>query len=178
MSDSNEKKQTWLLLMAGHVVENGLAGASLRPLAKAAGTSDRMLIYHFGSKDGLIDALLRCLAERFTQALDAALPPGHAPNRAACLAEITALMRQPQAAAFAHVWLDILAEAARGTTVFQTTAAAIIEGFLDWIVGRLPEDDPDPATGAAVILAHIEGALVLTAAGRPDVAERVENTLF
>ena len=28
--------------------EHGLAGLSLRPLAKALGTSDRMLVYYFG----------------------------------------------------------------------------------------------------------------------------------
>lgn len=37
-----------------YVLEHGLIGLSLRPLAAALGTSDRMLIYHFGSKDALI----------------------------------------------------------------------------------------------------------------------------
>ena len=32
-----------------HALEHGLIGLSLRPLAAAIGTSDRMLIYHFGS---------------------------------------------------------------------------------------------------------------------------------
>ena len=41
-----------------YVLEHGLIGLSLRPLAAALGTSDRMLIYHFGSKDELIAAVL------------------------------------------------------------------------------------------------------------------------
>ena len=41
-----------------HVLEEGLIGLSLRPLAKAVGTSDRMLIYHFGSRDGLVAAVV------------------------------------------------------------------------------------------------------------------------
>ena len=36
----------------------GLIGLSLRPLARAVGTSDRMLIYHFGSRDGLVAAVI------------------------------------------------------------------------------------------------------------------------
>ena len=36
----------------------GLIGLSLRPLAKAVGTSDRMLIYHFGSRAGLVAAII------------------------------------------------------------------------------------------------------------------------
>ena len=69
-------RETLLPMLAAHVMEHGLGTASLRPLAKAAGTSDRMLIYHFGSKEGLIDALLRHLAGGFVAGLEAALPPG------------------------------------------------------------------------------------------------------
>lgn len=37
-----------------HVARHGLADLSLRALAEAIGTSHRMLIYHFGSKEGLL----------------------------------------------------------------------------------------------------------------------------
>lgn len=40
------------------VLEHGLAGLSLRPLAAATGTSPRVLLYLFGSKDGLVRELL------------------------------------------------------------------------------------------------------------------------
>ena len=49
-------KDSLLPLLTAHVLAHGLGGASLRPLAKAAGTSDRMLIYHFGTKEALIRA--------------------------------------------------------------------------------------------------------------------------
>ena len=42
-----------------YVLEAGLIGLSLRPLAAAIGTSDRMLNYHFGSKDELVASVLR-----------------------------------------------------------------------------------------------------------------------
>lgn len=42
-----------------YVLGAGLIGLSLRPLAAAIGTSDRMLNYHFGSKDELIASVLR-----------------------------------------------------------------------------------------------------------------------
>ena len=38
--------------------EHGLVGMSLRPLAQAVGSSPRVLLYLFGSKDGLVRALL------------------------------------------------------------------------------------------------------------------------
>ena len=40
--------------MIEHVRHSGIADQSLRSLAEAIGTSHRMLIYHFGSREGLI----------------------------------------------------------------------------------------------------------------------------
>jgi AcrR family transcriptional regulator len=41
-----------------YVLAHGMADVSLRPLASAVGSSPRVLLYLFGSKDGLIQALL------------------------------------------------------------------------------------------------------------------------
>lgn len=41
-----------------YVLANGLADVSLRPLATAIGSSPRVLLYLFGSKDGLVRTLL------------------------------------------------------------------------------------------------------------------------
>lgn len=42
-----------------HVRANGLGDTSLRELAAALGTSHRMLLYHFGSRDALVAELVR-----------------------------------------------------------------------------------------------------------------------
>jgi AcrR family transcriptional regulator len=42
-----------------HFTADGLADQSLRRIAEAIGTSHRMLLYHFGSKDGLLLAVVR-----------------------------------------------------------------------------------------------------------------------
>jgi len=41
-----------------YVLEHGLSGLSLRPLATAIGSSPRVLLFLFGSKDGLVRAVL------------------------------------------------------------------------------------------------------------------------
>ncbi|MFF7215120.1 TetR family transcriptional regulator [Streptomyces sp. NPDC008238] len=43
---------------------HGLADLSLRPMAKALGTSDRMLLYYFGSKERLVAEALALDADR------------------------------------------------------------------------------------------------------------------
>jgi AcrR family transcriptional regulator len=41
-----------------YFLQHGVANLSLRPLAQAVGTSARMLVHHFGSKEGLITAVM------------------------------------------------------------------------------------------------------------------------
>jgi AcrR family transcriptional regulator len=56
-----------------HVLEHGLIGLSLRPVAAAVGTSDRMLIYHFTSRDALVSAVVARATERAVREV-AAIP--------------------------------------------------------------------------------------------------------
>jgi AcrR family transcriptional regulator len=52
------RREELLELAYAYVLRNGMAGMSLRPLAEAVGSSPRVLLYLFGSKDGLVRALL------------------------------------------------------------------------------------------------------------------------
>jgi AcrR family transcriptional regulator len=58
-----DAKATLLASAIAHLAEHGLGGATLRSIASAIGTSHRMLIYHFGSRDGLLLAIVRRVEE-------------------------------------------------------------------------------------------------------------------
>jgi AcrR family transcriptional regulator len=47
-----------------YVMSHGAADLTLRPLAKALKTNARMLVYHFGSREGLMREILAGLRER------------------------------------------------------------------------------------------------------------------
>ena len=47
-----------------YVLSHGVADLTLRPLAKTLGTNARMLVYHFGSREGLMREILAGLRER------------------------------------------------------------------------------------------------------------------
>lgn len=74
MAKDPERREAWTGPATDYVLEHGLIGLSLRPLAKALGTSDRMLLYHFGTKDDLVAAVLLESNDRAVAAI-AALPP-------------------------------------------------------------------------------------------------------
>lgn len=164
-------RESLLPLLAAHVLERGLDGLSLRPLAKAVGTSDRMLLYHFGSKDALVEALLVHIADIYAQALAAAWPQQPATSRKACAQTLHAIARQPAFAPFLRLWWEIVAGAARGDAAFRASAAAMMNSQLAWFEAHLPADDPDPAGGARLVMALVEGALMLDALGQPEMAE-------
>jgi AcrR family transcriptional regulator len=54
----SERREELIAKALDYFLEHGLAGLSLRPLAGQIGTSARLLVYHFGSKDGLITAVM------------------------------------------------------------------------------------------------------------------------
>lgn len=58
-----ESRAALLERIAGYVLAHGLA-LSLRPLAAAVDSSPRMLLYHFGSKEGMVTAVLRAIRAR------------------------------------------------------------------------------------------------------------------
>lgn len=47
-----------------HFARNGIGDASLRAIATAIGTSHRMLIYHFGSREGLLAEVVRTVEQQ------------------------------------------------------------------------------------------------------------------
>ncbi|WP_123531687.1 TetR/AcrR family transcriptional regulator [Streptomyces sp. 840.1] len=64
----NEEKRAELLLeVAHHLERHGLAQMSLTPLAESVGTTKRMLLYYFGSRENLL-----------VSALNAVRPDAHA----------------------------------------------------------------------------------------------------
>ena len=171
MSRPRLSRETLLPLLAAHVMENGLADASLRPLAKAAGTSDRMLLYHFGNKDALIAALLEYLAAMFAIALDTAFPKERAASRRACAETIYRITGRAEFAPFLRVWWDIVAGCAGGNAAYLDAAGSIMDLLVEWVTEHLPVDDRDPAQGARAVMTAIEGAQMLRAVGRGEIGE-------
>ncbi|MFD0556434.1 TetR family transcriptional regulator [Stackebrandtia endophytica] len=59
-----DARSTLLSTLVDQVAHTGLTDRSLRQLATDTGTSHRMLLYHFGSRDGLITAIVSEVEDR------------------------------------------------------------------------------------------------------------------
>lgn len=76
------RKDELIESLIGYLLDNGLADLSLRPLAAGVGTSARLLIYHFGSKEGLLTEVLEAMHAHVRQSFEQLLnkPPGKHPK--------------------------------------------------------------------------------------------------
>ena len=66
---TSQARERLLAAAVVHALDTGIADLSLRQLAAAIGTSHRMLIYHFGSREGLLAAVTQAVEEQQRAAL-------------------------------------------------------------------------------------------------------------
>ncbi len=84
MKISTKRREEIIELIADHLLAEGLGAATLRPMAEAAGTSDRMLLYYFADKGELLTATLTRVAARMVSLLDDAVPSGRLRSSLPC----------------------------------------------------------------------------------------------
>jgi AcrR family transcriptional regulator len=76
---TSQARDRLLAAAVRHALDAGIADLSLRQIAAAIGTSHRMLIYHFGSREGLLVAVTQAVEQQQRAAL---LESGIAPQDA------------------------------------------------------------------------------------------------
>lgn len=153
------EKRKYTDALADYVLMHGIAAVSLRPMAKAAGTSDRMLVYHYGSKAGVIEAALQEIATRNMSALEAALPPNPLPA-SQLLSVLEAVARSKAFDPVYAVFFELSAMALRGDETAKTIGHSVASHFRDWIAARITEPER-----AVELLAAVEGWGMLNGLG-------------
>ena len=107
------------------VAAEGIGGRSLRDLAAAAGTSHRMLIHHFGSREDLLVAVVEEVERRQMSTLTE-LPTSPADAVAAMWADL----RRPELRPFERLFFECYARAAQGEEPFTRLLPTAVDGWL------------------------------------------------
>lgn len=164
MSNQEAHRQQIIARLADHLLAVGLQGARLRPMAIAAGTSDRMLLYYFADKNELISETLSLVAHRFLRVLEESKTEPM-PFRS-LLSHLAQMTENPIVRPYLRLWLELAAMAGRNLEPFRTVARQIGEGFLDWIAARLRGGKRSHGrANAALLFATLEGLVLLDAIG-------------
>ena len=173
MIAARDRRDAILETLADFVLQHGLDAAQLRSMARACGTSDRMLLYYFPDKASLLAAVLERIAGRITEMMNAVAPPHPLPPDR-LRARLVPLLLDPAQWPYMRVWLAIASRAAHGDPLCRTVGEQLGRGFLAW--GRAHVDASDEAERdreAGKFLALIEGLVLLKALGLDDVVEGV-----
>jgi AcrR family transcriptional regulator len=118
-----------LAASAEHVAEHGVSDLTLRGLATAIGSSHRMLIYHFGSKEGLLVEVIKLVEQRQRDAL-ADLEVGDDPTPAGITRAFWRRLSAPELAQNERLFFEIYGQALQG----RPGTTALLDGIVDtWL---------------------------------------------
>jgi AcrR family transcriptional regulator len=128
-ADMSPARQRLLDAVVTHFTEEGLADQSLRHIAEAIGTSHRMLLYHFGSKDGLLLAVVREVEAR-TQDRLAALGEDTPGETDALIRRMWAHLADPELDDFERLFFALYGRALQGDPAIRPLLADDVEHWL------------------------------------------------
>jgi AcrR family transcriptional regulator len=148
--------------VVAHFTADGLADQSLRRIAEATGTSHRMLLYHFGSKDGLLLAVV-CAVEARTQDRLADLREEAPGETDALIRRMWAYLADPTLGDFERLFFALYGRALQGDDTIRSLLDDNVAHWLDANVAlSIPQGvPPDVArTHARLGLAVTRGLLL------------------
>jgi AcrR family transcriptional regulator len=164
-----------------YVAEHGIGELSLRHLAAAIGTSHRMLIYHFGSRDGLLVEVVRAMEEQ-QRATFAELGREPATSAADLGRRMWQRLIDPAVVPFERLFFEIYGQALQGRPYAQPLLDGVVEDWLAPLAEFLVREGMDPEAArvrARLALAITRGLLLdlLATGDREGVTRAMELSI-
>ncbi|GBE67645.1 TetR family transcriptional regulator [Mycobacterium sp. MFM001] len=148
-----ERRRELLDALTREFASGGIGDRSLRDIAEAVGTSHRMLLHHFGSRDELLLAIVEEV-ERRQMAILHDLPADPADGVAAMWADV----RRPELRPFERLFFECYARGAQGESPYTRMIPGVIDSWLHE-VDVMADGTTDPAL-SRLGLAVIRGLLL------------------
>lgn len=167
----------WLERITAYLLENQLVDASLRQLALVAGTSHSQLCYYFGSRDGVLAAVLeslrQCESDQFVW---------EAPDRRTAMTRAWAYFTHPDHSMEMKVLFHLSGQAVHQPDLqaaFGDGGAHVWVAALTYLGEREGGSAADARIDATLLLAAARGlALELLLGGDPRSVDAAFSTLL
>ncbi len=165
-----EKRAGLVRALSAIVLAEGLDALSLRPAAARLGTSDRMLLYYFGSKAELVAETLEEVSGQLAVRL-AVISGDERLSPREMIRQAVALLTGPEVLPFMTLWEEICVRSARGDVFFRQVAERSVAFWSGWICERTVfPAGVEPEEGARAILVVLEGMIRVAPDSRGAVA--------
>ena len=160
-----------------YLIKNGVAELSLRPLAKAVGSSPRVLLYYFGSKEEMIVKALARLRERQRANFSGMREARYEHASDACRA-IWKQMSAPQSEPLFKFFFETYALALRNPRRYGDFLSAAVEDWLEFVAApsiRGGRTRSEARAFATIVIAGFRGFMLDYCASRDR--ERVDRAV-
>jgi AcrR family transcriptional regulator len=173
---TSQARERLLAAAVEQATRGGITDLSMRELAAAIGTSHRMLLYHFGSREGLMVAI----CDEVNKSVRAALADWD--DLSADVRQFWHDLSDPAAWPLERLFFELYAHALLGRPGTEGFLEASVEPWITATTDILVRSGADPAqarTEARLGLAVVRGLLLdlLATGDRTGVAETYEHFL-
>ena len=128
-----DSRQRLLDGAVAHVAAHGWGDLSLRGLATALGTSHRMLLYHFGSKEGLLSAIVGAVEAQQRDAMADLEPrPGEGPADVGW--RFWERLADPDLAPLERLFFEMVGQALQGRPGTEGLLANLVDPWVEVVV--------------------------------------------
>jgi AcrR family transcriptional regulator len=142
-----------------YFLAHGVAGLSLRPLAEEIGTSARLLVYHFGSKDGLITAVMDQVRARIQSSFAESAADRAGAKGKGTMQRFWAWTIHPDNVRFVRLLFEVQVLAIQDPTRYARYLEGTSSSWLELIAASLPPTKESRAI-ATLCAAVIDGLLL------------------
>jgi AcrR family transcriptional regulator len=146
---TSQARDRLLAAAVSHALSAGIADLSLRELAAAIGTSHRMLIYHFGSREGLLAAVTKQVEEQQKAALLGSGPTAADARRSWQRISDPSLWPQER------LFFELYTHALLGRPGTDEFLGRVVESWVAPIAARLVDEGADPRQARAEARLHV-----------------------
>ncbi|WP_278261754.1 TetR/AcrR family transcriptional regulator [Nocardia sp. AG03] len=173
----HRKRADLLAGVVAYIAAHGLAELSLRPLAAALGTSSRMLIHYFGTKEELLVQALATQRPDLTAVFDDVTEPAQLRERLIAFCELNLVGAESDSV---RVLLQVIGAACAPDSPYQDYAHGAIAVFVAELAAALRRTGlaVDPEVVATLLVSGLRGIIqdyLIT--GDRDRTQRAARTL-
>ncbi|MED1863770.1 TetR/AcrR family transcriptional regulator [Fictibacillus nanhaiensis] len=172
MKKGELRKQELQEKMSIHILTNGLQSVSLRNLAKAVGTSDRMLLHYYQDKEELMTEVLTQISDNLITILEQARTVAIPFNQ--LVPHLYQLIKDPVVKPYIQLWLELIARASKNEEPYFSIAKQIGDSFINYCSELIQADEEEKEKLAPLTFIIIEGIAMLDAI---DFESNIEKAL-
>lgn len=165
-----------------YVTEHGVGDVGFRELARALGTTHRMLGYHFGSKEGLLVEIVRTVEQRQRDALADLAAGDETPDPVDQMRRMADRLRDPALWPNERLFFELYGQALQGRPYAADLLPEVVTAWVEPLTEmsrRLGTSDEDAPAQARLLLAVARGLLLdLLATGDEAIVRRAGELFF